>query len=110
MCVRHILAALAALALASSATGATQATETPAGKPTPGASRAGGELQIREEIGDLIHSLFMELDFKRLDAMERAFRQSDERTPSGVQKLGQFHAWVQYSLPRTAPQDGCSFA
>lgn len=110
MCVRHVLATLAALAIASSATGATQAAETPAGKPAPGASRAGGELQIREEIGDLIHSLFMELDFKRLDAMERAFRQSDERTPSGVQKLGQFHAWVQYSLPRTVPQDGCSFA
>lgn len=71
---------------------------------------AAGEMQVREEIGQRVHSLLLNFQFAQLDAMERTYRETDERTSSGVQKLGEFHAWLQYTLPKSDPHDGCPLA
>jgi hypothetical protein len=47
-------------------------------------------------------------DFDELNQMERSFRTSRAKTPSGLWKLAAFHAAAQYHLGNgLTPEDGC---
>jgi len=122
MNVRHVLTAIALLLVQSGAVWAYRdgqinrmvarygPIET---SPIRAAERAAGaksEQQVRDEIAQRVHSLIMDFKFKELDETEQSYLKSGERTPSGVPKLGEFHAWLQYTLPRSEAADGCPLA
>jgi len=65
-----------------------------------------GELQIRQEIFDRVHTLVQARDFPGLAAMERQYLTARERTPSGSWKLQEFYLGLERALPPPAREVG----
>ena len=52
---------------------------------------AGDEMTMRVEINEQVSAMFQKSDFAGLEAMAAEFRDTNARTPSGLQKLNKFY-------------------
>ncbi|MEO7635988.1 MAG: hypothetical protein ABIS38_10130 [Sphingomicrobium sp.] len=71
------------------------------------APAARGEFALRQALLDRVKALVEARDFAALNAIERQYRTTHARTPSGSSPLYLFHAGVQNALPQPRPADGC---
>jgi len=68
------------------------------------------EVSERQSIVNAVDLAIARRDFAALNKMEREFRSSRARTPSGLWKLAYFHAGVQYNLGEGLERkDGCAY-
>jgi|KBSMisStaDraftv2_1062788.scaffolds.fasta_scaffold49464_4 hypothetical protein len=99
--IRHVLIAVASASLSMPAWAQS------ASPPRPAILK--GELKVRYDIFDRVKALVDARDFAALNAMEREFRTSRVRTPSGVWKLSEFHGAVHAALPEADSNQNCAF-
>jgi len=65
-----------------------------------------GELQVRHEIFNRVHTLVQAQDFHGLSALEHRYQAGRERTPSGSWKLQEFYLGLEHALPPPAREVG----
>jgi hypothetical protein len=72
-------------------------------------ARTDDELGEQKIVLNQVDAAIAANDFAALDKLERQYRTSRARAPSGVWKLGVFHAEVQFNLTKgMSPENGCA--